>query len=485
MNRLLSALVIVLLTSACSMTPSYTRPAFATPSAFKEAPGWHTAQPADAAAKGAWWSLFDDAALDALEKRVAVNNQNVAAASAAYAQARAATQAAKAAAYPTISLSATGAKQGTFGNGTPIVLGSTGSAASGSAAAAQLADLADATDHRFTLSLGATWEPDLWGRVKATASQASAQAQASLADLANATLSAQGELATDYFQVRALDAQKQVLDETVETYTHALEVTRNRLREGVSAQQDVLQAEAQLRDARAQSADLGRQRAIYAHAIAVLVGENPSTFTIDPIAAWNPRVPDVPSVLPGELLERRPDVAAAERTVAAANASIGIQKSAFFPAIGLSGSIGGNSSDLSKLFSASSSLWSIGAQLAETVFDFGARSAKLHQARAAYDQTVAQYRQTALTAFQQTEDALVAVRVLAQVGNERTAGATASTQAASLAFNQYLAGQIDYTQVVTSQTAALSARQAQIVAFSSRQTAAISLIQAIGGAWTM
>ena len=479
------ALATILLASACvsgcSMAPHYERLALAAPAAFKEAPGWRTAQPADDIAKGEWWRLFDDPILDALEARVAVTNQNVAAAAAAYAEARAATREAKAAAYPSISLSGSGTNSGSFGSQTPIVLGG-GSSVGGSNLGSLTNDLLAAQDHRYSLSLGATWEPDLWGKIRSTVRQASATAQASQADLANATLSAQGELASDYLQLRAIEAQKKVLDDTVGAYAHALTVTRNRLIEGVAAEQDVLLAEAQLRDARAQDADLDRQRAIYEHAIAVLVGDNPSSFSIAP-AAWNAAVPAIPSVLPSALLERRPDVASAERKVAAANANIGIQKAAFFPTISLSASLGGNGSDLGSLFTASGSLWSLGAQVAETVFDFGARTAKVKQARAAYDQTVAQYRQTALTAFQQTEDALAATRVLATVSEERSAGATASSGAAALAFNQYLAGQIDYTQVVTTQAAALSAQQARIAAIANQQAAAVSLIQAIGGTW--
>lgn len=479
-RRLLPALSLSLLGTACSFAPAYKPPVMVAPPAFKEAPGWHSAQPADTVSKGEWWRRFGDPALDALEAKVSITNQNVAAAAAAYDQARAATRVAKAAAYPSISLSGSATKEGSFGNQTPLLLGGNGGTSGG--VGSQVGDLLDSKDHRYSLSLGATWEPDLWGKIRNSVTQSKAEAEASRADLLNATLSAQGELATDYLQLRAVDAQKDVLAQSVDAYAHALLVTRNRLREGVAAQQDVFQAEAQLRDARAQAIDLERQRATYEHAIAVLIGENPSTFSI-PAAPWRETVPPVPSVLPGDLLQRRPDVSSAERKVAAANAGIGIQKAAFFPSIGLSGSLGTSGSDLGTLFTASSSLWSLGAQAAETLIDFGARKAKVREARAAYDQAVANYRQTALTAFQQTEDGLAVTRIYAEVSEERKAGAEASRKAAGSTFNQYLAGQIDYTQVVTTQATALTAEQARIQAIASTQAATVSLIQAIGGAW--
>jgi NodT family efflux transporter outer membrane factor (OMF) lipoprotein len=336
---------------------------------------------------------------------------------------------------------------------------------------------------RYTASIGTSWEPDVWGRIRSGVSQAGANAQASRADLANATLSAQGELALNYLQLRAMDAQIALLDETIEAYARGLQITTNRYNVGVAGKIDVVQAETQLRNARANAADMRRQRAVLEHAIAVLVGENPSVFTLSP-ADWKPSVPEVPGILPGDLLERRPDVAGAERRVAAANAGIGIARAAFFPAFTLSGDVGLNSQKLGQLVSTSATVWSLGAQVAETLLDWGARSAQLDQAKAAWRQATATYRQTVLTAFQQTEDQLAAVRILASVGEERVAAEAAARRAEQITQNQYLAGIVAYTDVITAQTTAYSARQAAITATLNRQTAAVSLIQAIGGHWT-
>jgi len=469
--RSFASATLILALTGCSFAPPYQRPGTITPVTFKEAPGWVAATPTDAIAKGQWWLLFNDPVLNALESKVSVNNQNVAAAAAAYEQARAAVREARASLFPTVDLSAGATRAGSFGGGQTTIIGgntvSTGSNGS----------------RRYSLTLGATWEPDLWGRIRNTVSQQSALAQASQADLANATLSAQGELAADYLQLRGIEHQKAILDATVSAYARALQITTNRYNQGVVAKVDVLQAQTQLDSARANAADLERQRATFEHAIAVLVGETPSTFALA-AAPWSPTVPDVPGILPSALVERRPDVAAAERRVAAANSNIGIQRSAFFPTIGLSGDVGTQASRLGSLFSAASSLWSLGVTAAETLLDFGARSARVAQARAAYDQAAAQYRQTVLTAFQQTEDELAAARILAYVEKQRASAATSANRVEALTQNQYVAGQIAYSDVITAQTTALSARQTEAAAVVDRQLAAVSLIQAIGGAWT-
>ena len=469
--RPLLSIPVILALAGCSFAPPYQRPGTVTPTAFKEAPGWAPAAPADAIAKGQWWLLFNDPVLNGLESRVSVNNQNVAAAAAAYQQARAAVREARASLFPTVDLNAGATRAGSFGGGQTTIIGgntvSTGTNGS----------------RRYSVSLGATWEPDLWGRIRNTVGQQRALAQASEADLANATLSAQGELAADYMQLRGVEHQKEILDATVKAYARNLQITTNRYNQGVVAKVDVLQAQTQLDSARANAADLERQRAAFEHAIAVLVGENPSTFTL-PGSPWSPTVPEVPGVLPSALLERRPDVAAAERRVAAANAAIGIERSAFFPSIGLSGDIGTQSSRLGSLFSAASSLWSLGVSAAETLLDFGARSARVAQARAAYDQAVAQYRQTVLTAFQQTEDELAAARILAYVAQQRASAAASANRVEQLTQNQYVAGQIAYSDVIVAQTTALSARQTEASAMVDRQIAAVSLLQAIGGSWT-
>lgn len=489
------ALLPALALSGCNLAPRYHVPTASIPADFKEAPGWRSAAPADAVAKGEWWLLFNDPTLNALEQRVRINNQNVAAAAAAYAQARATVRELRASLFPTIDLSGSATRAGSFGNGTTTIIGGAGgttgtttgpgtTTGTGSTSGTSTTVISGGSgSRRFSLSLGATWEPDLWGRIGNGVRQQSALAQASGADLANATLSAQGELALDYIQLRGLEAQRAILDATVTAYDRALRITNNRYTQGVVAKVDVLQAQTQLTTAQANAADLARQRATYEHAIAVLVGENPSTFSL-PAEAWNRTVPEIPATLPSALLERRPDIAGAERRVSAANSAIGVERAAFFPTIDLTGSVGSNSSSIGALFDAASSIWSIGARAALTLLDFGARSARVQEARAAYDQTVANYRQTVLTAFQQVEDNLAAVQVLSFVAGQRTSAAQAANQVEQLTQNQYLAGQIAYTDVITAQTTALSARQAEAQAIVDRQTAAVSLIQAIGGSWT-
>ncbi len=463
-----AALLPMLLLSACSLAPHYRRPVTAAiPASFREAPGWRVAVPSDAVARGEWWTLFNDPVLDQLQRKVLVSNQNLAAAKAAYDQARALVREQRAALLPTIDLSANASKVGSFGSGNPTI--GSGTVTTGGR-------------ERYALTIGASWEPDLWGRIGNSVKQAGAQAAASRADLANATLSAQGELALNYVQLRGVEAQKAILDATIGAYQRALTITGNRYKAGVVARSDVLQAETALRNARADAADLDRQRALFEHAIAVLVGENPSSFAL-PAGKWSRSVPEVPSILPAALLERRPDIAAAERRVAAANAGIGIERAAFFPTIDLSGDAGYNARSLGALFDAASSVWSLGLSGVLTLFDFGARSARVAQARAAYEQTAAQYRQTVLTAFQQTEDQLAAVRVLATVSEERTGAAVAANRAEEIARNQYLAGLIGYSDVIVAQTAALSARRSEAQAVVDRQSATVSLIQAIGGNW--
>lgn len=457
------------LLSACNLAPVYQPAKVAIPASFKEEPGWRVAMPADDVARGQWWRLFDDGVLDDLEQRVLVSNQTLAAAKASYDQARALVREQRASLLPVVSLSASGTKVGSFGNGTPTVSGS-GSVSSTTGS------------ERYAVTIGGSWEPDLWGRIGNSVSQAGALAEASAADLANATLSAQGELALDYVQLRSLEAQQAVLDATIAAYQRALVITQNRYDAGVVARSDVLQAETALRNARADVADLGRQRALLEHAIAALVGANPSDFSLPP-GEWQRAVPDVPAVLPASLLERRPDIAGAERRVAAANAFIGVERSAYFPTLDLSGDAGYNARTRSTLFESASSVWSLGLTGALTLLDFGARSARVDEARAAYEQTVAEYRQTVLVAFQQIEDQLAAARVLKVVADEREAAAVTANRAEEIARNQYLAGQTGYADVIVAQTSALSARQAEIQAVVDRQSAAISLIQALGGHW--
>jgi NodT family efflux transporter outer membrane factor (OMF) lipoprotein len=470
---LLSAVLIpATMLSACSFAPHYQRPATVSiPASFKEAPGWKAATPSDAVARGAWWTLFNDPTLDTLERKVIVSNQTLAADQAAYDQARALVREDRAALFPTVSLQTNTSDAGAFGGASGIGFGNGGHSTA-------------TTNSAYQAGVEATWEPDIWGSIRNTVSQAKSQAQASQATLINATLSAQGQVALDYIQLRGYEAQKVALDATVVAYQRALTITNNLYHAGVDEQSDVLSAEGALDTARGSAAALIIQRQTMEHAIALLVGENPSTFTIAPATTWSRAVPDVPSILPSQLLERRPDVAMAERTVAAANAGIGIAKAAFFPTIGLTAQAGQSASSLGSLFSLASSAWSTGLSGALTLLDFGALRAKEAQAKSLYTQTVAEYRTAVLTAIQQTEDELVSVRIYKTVSEQDAAAAIADDRAEKIAENQYVAGEVAYSTVLLAQETAMAARTADIQAVVNRQSAAVSLIEAIGGRWT-
>lgn len=466
--RLMIALLASVAVSACAVGPNYVRPTTPTSPTFKEAAGWTVATPSDALDRGDWWSLFNDPDLDALERKVEVSNQNLAAAEAAYREARAVVREQRSALFPTVSLDAAGSQA--KGGGT-ITTGS-GGGGSGSGVA-----------NNYKVDIGATWELDVWGSIRRTIEGAKASAQASAADLAAARLSAQGELAADYFQLRETDAEIALLNATVAAYTRALEITRNNYNAGISAKTDVLQAQTQLANAQAQRIGLDQQRAQLEHAIAVLVGEAPANFSIPVRQQWAQDVPDVPVTVPSLLLQRRPDIAGAERRVAAANAQVGVAEAAYFPTLSLTGSYGYTGASLANLFNASTNFWSYGAAAAETLLDFGARRARTAEAKATYEQTVAQYRQTTLTAFQNVEDQLAASRVLAQQYEKQRDASLAADEAERLTLNQYKAGTIAYTGVITTQTAALTARVALAQAVRNRQTTAVALIQAMGGGW--
>jgi len=452
-------LALALLTSACAVGPNYVVPTTAVaPLTFKAPTGWSVATPGDSLDRGDWWTLFGDPVLNDLATRAETANQTVAAAEASYRGARAATRETRSSLFPTVDLNGSGARSG--GDG------STGDSES------------------YQVGIGASWEPDLWGRIRRSVESSNAQAEASAADLASARLSIQGELAANYLNLRETDAETAILNQTIAAYERALTITRNRYDAKVAPRVDVLQAQSQLATARSTLVGLERTRATYENAIAVLVGENPSQFTLAAVSDWAPVVPDVPLGVPSEILQRRPDIASAERAVAAANATIGVQQAAFFPTLSLTGSADSSTSSLGDLFSASTNVWSLGLGLAETVFDAGARGARVAQARASYDGTVATYRQTVLTAFQDVENQLTATGVLTrQYALLREAsGAADQTEAAVL--NQYRAGLVAYTDVVTAQTSALSARRNLLQAGVDRQTTAVALIQALGGGWT-
>jgi NodT family efflux transporter outer membrane factor (OMF) lipoprotein len=464
--RLLPLTVLTALLAGCALAPKYERPAVETPAAYKEAQGWVPATPADALERGAWWTLFKDPVLNQLAASVEVSNQNVAAAAAAYAQARALVAQDRASLFPVVTLDGGITRAG-------------GSATTGTGTTA---GTVSRVRNSVQVSLGGTWEPDVWGRLRAAVSSSEASAAASAADLASATLSAQGELVADYLSLRQTDAQMALLRDTIAGYQRVLQITRNRYAAGIAPKSDVLQAETQLANAQADQVGLERTRAQLEHAIAVLIGKAPSDFSLPP-AAWTPEVPAVPVGVPSTLLQRRPDIAAAERRVAAANQEIGIARAAYFPTFGLNASYGSNASRVPDLFSASNTLWSLGLSAAQTLFNAGATGARVEQARAAYDRAVAAYRQTVLTAFQAVEDQLSAAQVLQRQQELRRQASQAADEAEQQFLNRYRAGQVVYSDVVTAQVSALSARRALVQAQADRQTAAVALIQALGGGW--
>jgi NodT family efflux transporter outer membrane factor (OMF) lipoprotein len=445
--------------AACTQMPAYQPPAAPPAAQWKEtAPGWMAAAPADTLARGPWWTLFGDPALDTLVAQVAISNQNVAAAAAAVAQSQALLREQRAGLVPTLGLSAGANRSGGGGSSN--------------------------AGNQFTLGLGASWEPDLWGRVGAGVTAAGARAQASAADLANATLSAQAAFVSDYLGLREADAEIAIIRDTIEGYRRALQITQNRYAAAIAQKSDVLQAQTQLAGAQADLAGLEQTRAQLVHAMAVLVGQAPSTFDVPPGEWQSTVVPSVPVGIPSELLQRRPDIAAAERAVAAANADVGVARSAWFPSLTLSASGGQGAARLGDLFNASATTWSFGLAIAETLFDGGARSAAIDASRAAWQQSVAQYRQTVLAAFQAVEDQLSASSSLEQQQALRRAASQAADQTEQQMLNRYKQGLVAYTDVVTAQASALSARRALLQVSLQRQTTAVTLIAALGGGWS-
>ncbi len=455
---------------ACSMTPAYEAPGLksAPPAQFKALDGWKTAAPADHIDRGDWWTLLGDPQLNALAERVRVDNQTIAAAEAAYRQARALVREQRAGLFPTIDLSGAATKSG--GGGTRTTTSAGGATSAGDT-------------QRYQVGIGASWEPDVWGRIRAGISGAKASAEASEADLAAARLSAQGELATSYLGLRRADAEIALVQATVEGYQRALQITTNRYNAAIAPKSDVLQAQSQLANAQSTLEGLVQDRAAFENAIAVLVGEPASTFRLAADPTWKPVVPEIPVGVPSTLLERRPDVAAAERRVAAANADIGVARAAFFPTFNLSANGNSTASKLGDLFAASANTWSLGLTAAQTLFDAGARRAQVAQSRAAYDQAAANYRQTALQAFEDVENQLTAARTLERQYALQLTASQAADQTEQMLLNQYRAGQVAYTDVVTAQASALTARRTLLQTAVSRQTTTVALVQALGGGW--
>lgn len=452
------ALALAALLAGCAVGPSYQQPSTALPAAWKEAPpadGWLPAAPADALDRGEWWKLFNDPALDELAARVQVSNQNIAAAVASYAQAQALVREQRAALFPSVTAGAAVTRSGAR-NTSPRTAA--------------------------TASINADWAPDVWGRLGLAVSSAQAGAQASEADLASARLSAIGALASNYFALREADAELQLLASTLEGYERSYTITSNRYAAGIAAQTDVLQAQTLLVNTRAERVALQRTRDTLEHAIAVLTGAAPADFRL-PAASWTPVVPGVPIAVPSTLLQRRPDIATAERDVASANAQIGIARSAYFPNFSLSAAISSSASRVGDLFNVSNMLWSLGLSVAQTVFDAGAIGARVDAATASRDAAIARYRQTVLAAFQDVEDQLTAGDSLARQEVLRRAASVAADKTEQQFLNRYRQGQVSYTDVVTAQAAALSARRTLVQLQVNRQTAAVALIQALGGGW--
>ena len=457
-----SALLGALALAGCAVGPAYQPPTVDAPAAWKEstpAAGWAPfATPADALVRSDWWTLLGDDTLNQLAAQVQVSNQNIAAAVAATAQARALVNERNAALFPSLSVSGGAQRVGGDGRG--------------------------GSSTNLDAALGASWEPDLWGRLGQLSGSAQASAQASAADLAAARLSALGTLASSYVQLRAADAEAALLQSTVQGFERSLQIARNRYAAGIAANTDVLQAQTQLANTRADLAGVQADRAKLEHAIAVLVGSAPANFTLAPLATtWVPTVPVVPVGVPSTLLQRRPDIVAAERDVAVANAQIGIQRSAYFPSVTLSASLGSSGSVVGDLLRSSNSLWSLGLSLAQVVLDAGAIAARVEGAQAGNDAAVARYRQTVLAAFQAVEDQLTQSRTLVAQEALRREASAAADQAEQQMLNRYRAGQVGYTDVVTAQASALNARRALLQLQVGRQVAAVGLVQALGGGW--
>ncbi|MHB8886574.1 MAG: efflux transporter outer membrane subunit [Methylovirgula sp.] len=445
--------------AACSVGPNYVRPSVPTPSHFKEAKGWKPATPLDTLDRGPWWSVYKDPRLSGLLSQVNISNQTVAAAFASYQQACAIIKEAQAGFFPTVTngYSAAGTHQGGNSNGFST------------------------TSLTFNPVANATWDIDVWGRIRRTVESSAAAAQVSAADLDNAKLSAQATLATAYFDLLAADSLKALLDRTVSEYRKTLEITRNQYKAGVVSEADVITAKTQVLSTEAQAINVGVYRAQYEHAIAVLIGRPPADLTL-PMGALARKIPDVPVTIPSVLLERRPDIAAAERQLQAQNALIGVAVANFYPDISLSGLFGFAGATPLPI-SAAAEAWSLAGSATQTIFDGGLRHAELAAAWASYRQSVALYRQTVLNAFEQVEDQLAALRILAQALSKDEAAVKAARQAVQIYLNQYRAGTVAFTTVVTAEATQLTDEEAVLSVRQNLFIASVAFIEALGGGW--
>jgi NodT family efflux transporter outer membrane factor (OMF) lipoprotein len=435
------------------------------PPAYKEVPAdWKTAQPSDQIAKGKWWEIFQDSQLNALEEQVNVSNENLKAAEAQFQQARALVRYNRAAYYPTVTAGASAGREH-LSSHRPLVPSSTS---------------VNGTD--LVIPVDVSYEPDVFGRIRHTVEAARANAQASAGDLESVRLSLHAELALDYFEMRTLDAEEQLLKSNVTSFERALELTQNRYKGGVASAVDVAQAQTQLENTRTQAIDVLILRAQNEHAIATLIGQPAPTFSVA-ASAWNSPPPDIPPGLPSELLERRPDIAAAERRVAAANAQVGVARAAYFPIFTLTGTGGFESTAITTLIQGPSGFLTAGAAAAVTAFDGGRRRAVSDEARAAYDQSVANYRQSVLTAFQEVEDNLAVLRILDEEAKAQQAAVAAAEHSLELSTNRYKGGVVSYLEVTTAQSTALADERAAVDILRRRMVASVSLIKALGGGW--
>jgi len=469
MRALLALLCAAMLIQGCNVGPKYKRPTVQTPATFKEVTpddlkkmdGWKVAEPKDAALHGKWWEIFGDPELNALEEQVSISNQNVAASFANFMAARALVRQARSQYFPTVTVG-------------PSIAREHQPATSASTSAETFA--------AFSLPFDATWTPDLWGRVRNTAKANIYNAQVSAADLENVRLTAQAELAVDYYQLRGQDALKQLLDSTVVAFEQSLDLTKALYETGIDSDEAVAQAETQLNTTRALDTNLGIQRAHFEHALALLVGQPASTFSI-PVEPLKTPPPAIPFGLPSQLLERRPDVAASERQMAAANAQIGVARAAYYPNITLSASGGFQSTSITQWFTWPSRFWSVGPALSETIFDAGLRHATVEQFRAQYDAAVANYRQAVLTAFQQVENNLSTLRILSQEIQEQDQAVKSAQRGLTLATDRYRLGIDPYLNVITAQTTLLSNQETAVNLRIQQITASVQLIEAVGGGW--
>ena len=460
--------IAVALFAGCTVGPNYVHPTAEVPADFKETPAnWKQAQPSDAISKGKWWEIYQDPQLNELEGQINVSNQTLKAEQEQFAQARAALRITRSNLFPNVSTTPSVSRTHLAPN-EPLFNPPT-----------------ESNDYNtFTIPVDVSYEPDLWGRVRRTVEASRSEAQATGADLANVSLSLHAELAGDYFQLRGLDAQKQLLDSTVESFQKALDLTESRFHGGLASAVDVAQAQTILETTRAEAIDIGVQRAAFEHAIAVLVGKPASQFSLPQIPLTAPP-PVIPSGLPSDLLERRPDISAAERRVQEQNAQIGVARAAYFPQVTLGASGGFESAVFTTLLQGPSGFWMLGGQAAETLFDAGARRGASEQAKAAWNQSVDNYRQTVLVAFQEVEDNLAALRILEQEANKQADAVTSAQHSLSLSITRYRGGVTNYLEVTTAQSAALSDEVTAVNILTRRLAASVLLVKALGGGWSV